>query len=267
MMKSLNILFAGCVKGPVETAVAQFQQRYPDVEVHASIGGSVDNIRKAIAGVPCDVLISADDQIIESMMMPALTDGYRVFCGNAMAIAARAEGAQISAEHWIETLCDPQTTFCHFDPMGDPNGYRAVMVMMLADHVQPGLSQTLLGHPGRMILKKGMEAQPQFMFTYLSAAKNSGKPYAALPDEMNLGNDAFSSLYQTAVVDLEDGKVAGSPISHAAAILQNSANRPAAQAFLKIFFAQDFPALGYVGKTRVVGKDPLAENLGENHNI
>ena len=256
-MKSLHILFAGCVKGPVETTIAAFVQKHPEIQVDASIGGSVDNIRKAIAGTPCDVLISADDRIVESMMMPILADGYRVFCGNAMAIAAKAEGAQISTENWIETLSDPQATFCHFDPMGDPNGYRALMVMQLADHVQPGLSKTLLEHPGRMVLQKDMHPQPQFLFTYLSGAKHSGRPYAALPDEMNLGNDAFSSLYATAAVALKEGRVTGAPISHAAAILKNSPERELSQAFLKAFFAQDFEAQGYEEKTRTVGRDPL----------
>ncbi len=129
------------------------------------------------------------------MLMPTHTDGFYVFAGNSIAIMATSDEATINAENWKETLLHPLATFGHYDPFFDPGGYRAVMACMLADHVEPGLSKKLLEHPGRMVVTPGSKPVPQFIFTYLSSAQKSGKPFVILPDEMALSNDEMNPIY------------------------------------------------------------------------
>ncbi len=257
-MQELHILHAGCVSKQMKDSAARFKQNHPDVDVILKPGGSVDCIRRLMANERCDLIVLADDAIIQSMMMPDYADGYLVFAGNSMAVMAAKEGATISEQTWKQTLLDPNTTFGHFDPSGDPGGYRAVMACMLADNFEPGLSQKLLEHPGRIVLKTGQEPRPQYMFTYLSGARNSGKPYANLPDEMNLSCEELNSLYQTVEFDLGESRVCGSAISHALAIPFASQNQALAKEFVREFLKTDFAQEGFIAKTKVVGKDPLA---------
>ncbi|MDL2225753.1 substrate-binding domain-containing protein [Eubacteriales bacterium OttesenSCG-928-M02] len=256
-MKTLHILHAGCVMKQVRDTVSRFQEENPSITVNAKPGGSVDCIRRMIDGEPCDLIILADDAIIQSMMMPSHADGYVIFAGNSMGLVS-TEGAQISTDTWRDTLLAPDATFGHFEPKGDPGGYRAVMAMMLADRVEPGLSQKLLDHPGHMVIEGRDGPRPQFMFTYMSGAKNSGMPYAALPDEMNLGNDVLNAIYQTAVFDLGETTVTGSAINHALTIPFSATEKDLAKDFAASFFQTDFSAEGFIQKHRVVGNDPLA---------
>ena len=257
MDRELHVLHAGCVRQQMADSATRFRESNPGIDIRLKPGGSVDCIRRLLAGERCDVLLSADDAIIQSMLMPDHADGYRIFAGNGIAVMATKEGKTISDQTFVQVLSDQKTTFGHFDPFIDPGGYRAVMACMLADSVKQGLSRTLLDHPGRVVLKSGNETFPEYMFTYQSAAKKSGRPYASLPEEMNLSRDELNPLYRTAFFDLADGRVYGSAISHALVIPFCAADKELAKRFAQEFLYTDFAAEGFLAKSRVVGKDPL----------
>ena len=203
------------------------------------------------------LIVLADAELITTMLIPTHVDGFYVFAGNSIAIMATSDDATINAGNWKETLLHPSATFGHYDPFFDPGGYRALMACMLADHIEPGLSRKLLEHPGRVVVTPGTNPLPQFIFTYLSSAQKSGKPFVVLPDEMALSNDEMNPIYREAVFDLGESKVFGSAISLALTIPFTARNKEMAQKFAREFIQSDFASEGFSLKNKVVGKNPL----------
>jgi len=250
-MKKINIIHAGCVENQVKETVERFNIEHKDTIVSCSRGGSVDCIRRMKAGEDCDLLILADDAIIAGMMIPDWADGYYIFAGNRMVVFATSPDHPISSENWIEKLLDPNATFGHYEPSGDPGGYRAVMVCMLADAVRPGLSSKLLDHPGHKILKSPEEAPPDYMFGYYTRVASNGVPFAQLPMEMDLSDPALNSHYSKATIDLDgDGSniVRGSAICHALTIPFSAKNPASAMEFVDMFLEIDFEAAHFISK-------------------
>ena len=254
-MQTLHVLHAGSVTQPINDTITRFKR--DNIAIHATHSGSVDCVRRLIAGEPCDLIVLADAELIATMLIPTHADGFYVFAGNSIAIMETSDEATINAGNWKETLLHPLATFGHYDPFFDPGGYRAVMACMLADHVEPGLSKKLLEHPGRMIVTPGSKPLPQFLFTYLSSAQKSGKPFSKLPDEMALSKDELNPLYREAVFDLGESKVYGSAISLALAIPFTARNKELAKKFAQEFIQSDFASEGFSVKNKVVGKNLL----------
>jgi len=242
--------------GQVKKTVELYNASHDNVQAVSSGGGSVDCIRRMQKGELCDLLILADDAIIANMMMPEWTDGYYIFAGNSMVLVPVKPDKQIDSNNWKEVLLKPDTTFGHFDPQGDPGGYRAVMACMLADSVEEGLAEKLLRHPGRKILTSPKDEKPDFMFSYRSGPMSKGTPFAELPLCMNLSDPALNEHYFTAEVDLDgDGKniVRGSAISHALTIPFTAKAPAEAMEFAELFLKTDFKAEGFLPKSRKVG--------------
>ena len=253
-MQNLHILHAGSVTKPINDTIARFKQ--DDISIHATHSGSVDCVRRLIAGEPCDLIVLADAELITNMLMPTYTDGFYVFAGNSIAIMATSNEATINAGNWKETLLHPLATFGHYDPFFDPGGYRAVMACMLADHVEPGFQKSFWSIRGDDC-DTGTNPLPQFIFTYLSSAQKSGKPFVILPDEMALSKDELNPLYREAVFDLGESKVYGSAISLALTIPFTARNKELAKKFAREFIQFDFALEGFSVKNKVVGKNPL----------
>lgn len=226
-------------------------------------GGSVDLIRDCIAGEACDLLISADDAIIRSMMLPQHADGYRIWAGNKMVVA----GEDITAENWEEKLLAEDATFRHGDPYGDPGGYRAVMAMLLADAHKPGLSKRLMDHPGHI----GMDRAPgplrnrqpaRYEFMYRSSAKTSGRNFAELPAVMDLSDPALAGEYARVSFAVDDtNTVTATPIAHALTIPKTALHKEAGREFAVMFLAIDKEAEGFLPRDGIVGEDPVKRAL------
>lgn len=255
-MKKLYILCAGSVEAQLKAAYQKFHEWHPDIKAIRETNGSVNCARKVIAGDPCDVIISADSALIEKMLMPEYAEGYQVFAGNSMVIAATGSGAEISADNWKDVLLNPKTTFGHYDPQADPCGYRAVMACMLADNFEAGLAQKLLEHPGRKVITPGQEEPlPPFIFTYRSSALKKRLPFAELPDAMNLSKKELNPLYAGAVIDLGETKINGSAISYAFSIPLASSKKREAFVFLRYFLDAGPAGPGFTRKSGVVGME------------
>ena len=148
----LHVFCAGVSMKLVKSVAEKWNKLHSELPVIVTPGGSVDLIRDCISGEPCDVLISADDAIIRSMMLPKYAGGYRIWAGNKMVIV----GDGITSGNWERKLLAKNATFKHHNPYGDPGGYRAVMAMLLADAYKPGLTARLMNHPGHI----GMDKNP-----------------------------------------------------------------------------------------------------------
>ncbi|MDD3656095.1 MAG: substrate-binding domain-containing protein [Atribacterota bacterium] len=255
----LNVLCAGVSMKLVKDTVEKWNKLHPDLPAIYVPGGSVDLIRDCINGKACDLLISADDTIIRSMMIPEYAEGYRIWAGNRMVVI----GEDINSDNWEEKLLAEEATFKHSNPYGDPGGYRAVMTMLLADNYKPGLTDRLMNHPGHI----GMEKDPnpfhnqkeaKYLFMYGSAVKMFGKNYAELPEIMNLSNPALAEEYAKVsfAVD-EKNTVIATPIAHALAIPKTALHKNPAKEFARMFLAIDKKADGFIPRNEIFGEDPI----------
>jgi molybdate/tungstate transport system substrate-binding protein len=240
---NLIVFTAGVAMGLVKDTAAHWDATHPDLTVSMKPGGSVDLVRDVAAGAECDLLISADDSIIKDMLMPAYADSYTIFAGNKMVIAA-TDGYTISSDDWKEKLLAEDATFFHFNPYGDPGGYRAVMSILLADKYEEGLTDKLMNHPGHLGMdpSTGMRNAPPFkyMFGYYSGPASRGMSFAELPAVMDLSDDDLADVYATAKFPVDDDHtVTGTPIAHALTIPLASEKKAAAEEFAQMILDTD----------------------------
>lgn len=241
-----------------ETAL-KWDDLHPELPAAITPGGSVDLIRRCISGEACDVLISADDAIIRSMMLPAYADGYRIWAGNKMVVT----GEDITSENWQEKLLAADATFRHHNPYGDPGGYRAVMSMLLADAYKPGLTARLMNHPGHMGMDRDSlpaSALPRakYEFTYRSGALMAGKTFGELPAIMDLSDPALAQEYAKVSFSVDDkNTVTATPIAHALTIPKTALHKEAPKEFARLFLALDKESEGFLSREGTVGEDPV----------
>ena len=259
MNKTLNIFSAGVAKKVVSATIEKWNALHPELPAALTVGGSVDLIRRSLSGDPCDLLILADDKIIDSMMMPEKAVGYIIWAGNRMVIAANP-GYDISSENWKEKILAPDATFDHHDPYADPGGYRSIMSMLLADKVEPGLSDKLLSHPGHF----GMPEDPsdmheiKYCFDYYTRALDRNAPIAKLPAIMDLSRDELAGIYAEVGFDLDtETRIPATPINHALTIPSAAEHHNSAKEFAKLFMDIDFPSYGFIPRHAVIGQNIL----------
>ncbi len=253
MSDTLRIFSAGVVGTLVQQAVEDWNRQKPGRPAELRMGGSVEGLRRVLGGEPFDLLISADDTLLESLMAAGGADGSRVFAGNKMVLAA-VPGREIGARDWRDKLLDPAARFRHKNPYDDPGGYRAVMAMMLADRHEPGLSEKLLKHPGRQGPEAGRETAFDYIFTYYTAARGQGQSLAELPPVMDLSDPDLADIYATVEFPVDDRRtVKGAPIAHALAIPKASGQQSSAREFAELFLATDFAAHGFLPRDRRIG--------------
>ncbi len=255
----LIVSCAGVSMRLVKAAAGEWNRIHPELPAVVNPGGSVDLIRNFINGEPCDLLISADDEIMRSMLLPEYIDGYRIWAGNKMVVT----GEDINTGNWEEKLLAEDATFKHRNPYGDPGGYRAVMAMLLADAYKPGLSARLMNHPGHI----GMEKDPgpfgnmkpaKYEFTYFSGAKASGCNFAELPPVMDLSDPELAGEYAKVSFAVDDkNSVTATPVSHALTIPGTALHKEAAKEFAGLFLAVDKEPEGFLRRDGIVGEDPL----------
>ena len=259
-MDTLHILHAGVVKKQVKEAIDRFRVSFPQVEVNACAAGSVDCARRALSGEPCDLLILADHRLIELLLCPELCDSYRIFAGNRMVLQATHADAPLTGDNWLQILSDPDTRLGHFDPQADPGGYRALFCCQLADYVQPGLGRRLLESPNRRVVDHDHVSQVDYLIYYYTAALQDDKPFAELPELMDLSSDDLAGIYASAHIELESGEtVQGTPVSHALSIPKSSRNPELARDFVDEFLRSAFLSAGFLPRAGLVHCSELKE--------
>lgn len=182
----------------------------------------------------------------------------------------------ISTDNWYEILKRPDVRFGVANPVLDAAGYRSIMVLILADHYydsndildkvfsgqfSPSIIVREEDNKTRVILPEILKPSGQkvtirdgsifllsllktggvdYAFEYKCVAEGANLPFISLPEEVNLGNNSYSSLYNHAVVDLNFERFSsvnltriGSPILYAAAIPKNAAHPTEALAFIQ----------------------------------
>jgi molybdate/tungstate transport system substrate-binding protein len=210
----LVVFNAGSLAAPFRDLLAAFQAGNPAAVPAQEISGSLEAARKLteLGKVP-DVLAVADYAIIDRLLRPAHASWQVMFARNAMVLAytERSVGAgEVNGANWWQVLLRPDVRVGRSDPALDPNGYRALMVLQLAEkhYAEPGLAAKLiLAMPARYVRPKEADltallqaGELDYAWTYRSIAQTTGLRFVELPKEIDLGDPALADAYAVARV-------------------------------------------------------------------
>jgi molybdate/tungstate transport system substrate-binding protein len=250
----LVVFNAGSLTAAMRDLLAAFRERHPRVTPRYESSGSIEAARKLtdLGKVP-DVIATADAAVMEQLLMPGQVTWYAGFASNAMVIAYtdRSRGAGgITARNWAEVLRRPGVRIGRADPAQDPAGYRALMLLQLAErhYAAPGLGRAILANsPPRYTRPKSVELTAllqtgniDYIIEYRTVALGTGVRYLELPREIDLSDPALAEWYGQARVEVprsrrsQDGtlRFIGDPITYAISVPLEAPNPVAARAFV-----------------------------------
>jgi len=247
------IFNAGSLTMPLAQMEKEFEAKYPGVDVLREAGGSQQCARKIIdLKKPCDIMASADYTVIDKLLIPNDADWNIRFATNQLVLCYTDKSkyaGEVNDKNWYEILARKGVIWGHSEPNLDPCGYRALMVLQLAEkyYKQPGLYERLIGNrPKENIRPKSVElvsllqtGNMDYAWEYLSVAVQHELKFLELPDQINLGNYQFDTFYSKAVVKVTGKKpgtfmdMKGGSVTYGITMIKDAPNREAAIAFLK----------------------------------
>lgn len=253
------IFHAGSLSVPFQAVEKAFEAKHPQVDVLREAAGSQACARKITdLHKPCDIMASADYSVIDKLLIPKYADWNVRFATNQMVLCYTAKSKyadKVNADNWYEILTKKGVIWGHSDPNLDPCGYRALMVLQLAEkyYKKPGLYEKVIANrPQANIRPKSVElvsllqtGNMDYAWEYLSVAVQHGLKYVTLPDEINLGNYQFDDRYRQAVVKVTGKKpgttmeMKGKSITYGLTLIKDAPNREAAVAFLQYLLSPE----------------------------
>lgn len=255
---TLIIFHAGSLAVPVKEIAATFRQKNPGVVILTEAAGSVDCARKITdLRKPCDIMISADYSVIDHMLIPQYAAWNIQFASNEMCLVFNEKSKYskvITPQNWPGILLRSDVRFSRSDPNSDPCGYRSEMTMQLAEkhYRNPGMAGRLMAKDRKYIRPKEVDLLPlletntvDYIFLYKSVAIQHGLKYLGLPEEINLKNPSFASLYRTAKVEINGNRpgekitMSGEPMIYGVTMLRDAPNKTIALAFLQFMLSED----------------------------
>jgi molybdate/tungstate transport system substrate-binding protein len=200
---------AGSLSVPFEAMEKAFEAKYPKVDLLREGSGSQAAARKITdLKKPCDIMASADYKVIDKLLVPEYADWNIRFATNQLVLCFTEKSKhadKVNKDNWYEILQNKGVVWGHSDPNLDPCGYRALMVLQLAEkfYKKPGLYNAIIANrPKENIRPKSVElvsllqtGNMDYAWEYLSVAVQHGLKYVVLPDEINLGNYRFDDFY------------------------------------------------------------------------
>lgn len=291
----LTVYHAGSLTAAFQSVEAAFIREYPGVQVADKAFGSVDMARRVTSGgESADVFATADYANIDSMLKPRYAAYTIRFAQGGIVLMYSADNPNPAAgvkeiadpritydpnanppsipnvtANWYTYLTRPGVRIGGADPAADPGGYRAVMIMQLAEahYRQPGLSQRMRDH---YAITSGARMQSyDYRFIYESSALAVARQdptvrLARLPAEVALSDSARNEFYRKAVVTIPGlfeadppMRVEGTRVTWGITILNAARNRANAIAFLAFLLN---PKKGAVLQ-KALGPEPIIPAL------
>ena len=222
----LTVFNAAALGRPLRDALHEFAGDPPRLVIAQENAPSLEVVRKLteLGQVP-DILAVADEQLLAELVVPAQASWYVRFGSNAMVLAYGPRSryaSEITTENWWRVLTRPGVQVGRSDLRIDPSGYRADMVMQLAEayYGVPGLTARLrLTIPERNVRRAEADLSAQlevgeldFGWTYENLALAHGLRYVKLPPEIDLSAPQFAARYANAEVTLP--AAGGKPALH-----------------------------------------------------
>lgn len=253
----LIVFHAGSLSVPMKLIAQDFEKENPGVHILLEAAGSVACARKITdLKKDCDIMASADYEVIDRFLIPDYADWNISFASNEMIIAFNDQsklGDQITGENWYEILNNPNTIYGRSDPNSDPCGYRSVMTTQLEalKDKDPAILKLLdkdqnFIRPKETDLLGLLESNAlDYIFIYKSVALQHHLKFVTLSDSVNLSSPKLKDWYAMAKVDIAGNKpgevvsLEGSPMIYGITILKDAPNPRLAKAFLDFFLNSD----------------------------
>ena len=248
---SIVVYTAASVAIPIRAALDTFAAR-EHVTVDQENGGSLDIARKLteLHQIP-DVVVLADYDVFPKLLMPGQTTWYADFARNRMVLAFTDKSkfaSEVDSANWPTILERPGVQLGRANPDLDPNGYRTLLTMQLAEryYEQPGLYDRLMRlSPARNVRPKEADlvgvlqaGEFDYIWSYESLAQATKLRYITLPAAIDLGTPADTDVYATASVRVA-GKtpqdtltIKGQPIVYALSIPRAAPHPGVAEQFV-----------------------------------
>ena len=220
---TLTVFNAAALGPPLRDALTAFAGSPQRFVIAQESAPSIEVVRKMTElGQTPDILAVADEALLPDFVVPSHAQWYVRFGTNALVLAygPRARFAdEITTANWWQVLQRRGVQVGRSDLRIDPSGYRADMVMQLAEafYGEPGLTARLRATiPERNIrraeadLSAHLESgELDYGWTYENLAIAHGLRYVRLPPEIDLSAPEFAARYAAAVVSVP--QLAGRP--------------------------------------------------------
>jgi len=254
---SIIVFHAGSLSLPLMELEAAFEAEYPEYDVQREAAGSRTCARKiSDLNQSCDVFLSADDDLIQSMLIPDHAAWSIPFATNELCLVYQ-EGRGLKADQktfeWMEVLAQNGLRIGRSDPDSDPCGYRTILVLQLADlEIEMDFSSGILKRSERTVRPKSADLIAMLetgaldaAFMYRSVAEQHGLKYISFPHSVGLGNLDMSAHYATVSVDVAGDtpdvstSIVGSPIVYGLTIPVNATEVAGAEKFIAFLLSDD----------------------------
>ncbi len=278
---NIVVYTAASVAIPIRAALDAFAAR-EHVTVQQENGGSLDIARKLteLHQIP-DVVVLADYDVFPKLLMPEQTTWYADFARNRMVLAFTDKSkfaSEVDSANWPKILERPGVQLGRANPDLDPNGYRTLLTLQLAEryYEQPGLYDRLMKlSPARNVRPKEADlvgllqaGEFDYIWSYESLAQATRLRYITLPAAIDLGTPADSAVYAKATVKVA-GKtpndtltISGQPIVYALSIPKAAPHPAAAARFVAFLLSPDGRSLMHAHKLDALGA-PIIIGNGE----
>jgi len=259
---NLIIFHAGSLSVPIKEVADSFKRVHPSVNILMEAAGSKACARKITdLKKPCDVMASADYNVIEQLLIPENADWCVKFASNEMCIVYTEKSKmanEINQNNWFEILQKKEILFGRADPNADPCGVRAVLTIKLSEsfYKKKNLAYQMLKkdlnyiRPKETDLLSLLESNTiDYIFLYRSVAEQHKLKYLILPDSINMKMPELADFYKTATVETV-GKTPkdkitekGEAMVYGVTIPKNSPNNKAAMAFVQYLLGEKGEAI------------------------
>jgi len=277
----ITVYTAASVAIPIRAALDTFAAR-EHVTVQQENGGSLDIARKLteLHQIP-DVVVLADYDVFPTLLMPAQTTWYADFARNRMVLAFTDKSkfaSEVDSANWPKILERPGVQLGRANPNLDPNGYRTLLTLQLAEryYEQPGLYDRLMKlSPARNVRPKEADlvgllqaGEFDYIWSYESLAQATKLRYITLPAAIDLGTPADTAVYAKATVKVA-GKtpndtltISGQPIVYALSIPTAAPHPDVAERFVAFLLSPEGRRLMHANKLDALGA-PVIIGHGE----
>ena len=255
--RQVRLIYAGSLIVPFDKLATAFEAAHPGVTVTTESHGSIQVLRHVTElGERFDLAVTADEQLIAPLMYDRndphtgkpYADWYCSFATNRVVLAISPKSPladQLASPDWYRRITRTDVRFGLADPRFDAAGYRALMVLQLAERAyhDPFLFEDMVMGKftspitvdriggvdvvrvpeilettgGSNVVLRGASIQLVALlesgdldcaFEYESVARQHGLRYVQLPASIDLGEPAQRASYRTVEVKLESQRFA-----------------------------------------------------------
>lgn len=256
------VFHAAALSRALGEAEELFERKYPDLDLRLEPSGSQVAARKVSElNRPADVVLSADERVIDELLVPEHAAWQLLFAGNEIVLAFGEHspgGDALGAENWPETLQRPGVRLGRCDENTSPLGFQTLAVWLLAEEgclgrPRPQLAEKLKSRVSPQQVTADVEelvAQLEartldYAFLFRSVAEEYNLQRLRLPDACNLGNlDLRESYARVRVpVALKAGgppaMLAGAPVIFGLTIPRSAPNPAGAERFVEFLLGDE----------------------------